>query len=807
VLPFRDAAAREAALAAVDGIDDALLLSLPFLDEVLLEVVHEQGERRHHWQVSRDASPVVVVRDGMARYWSLTTLAGGVTEAEEEQLPHEEVLRRQYHASVAVPVDATGYPVSLPPAMARVLHAPTPTDDPIELPALLVADFPLDASRRRVLENRRAQDVAGALAIRYASAVVDVAGRHGPAAAAALIPDPHALAGWVDQTVRDGVRSRLSEWPFVTRAADGRLVRVDEVAAFEPAVPALAGALGRHLSDLLHPDWYPYIAQLRGLGLPTRSVAEAWDVAATLPIEPHDWPAIYDVAAGLGRAELEDLPVPLADGRIVRGARGTVLPPGGDTASIELVTVLGIDCIHPDAAHSLLERLGASHFSMPAVLDERFVERVAAAADTDPTTARTMVDAAARLLARDGVAPGDLPHLGDLPVPVAGGGWHPATSVVMPGSALDAAVPPDAPRLAADLVGDGWKAIGVLADLVPVTVVERPLDPDVWEVLVPDGGSWCLAVAELAGAADPGELMVLEATVVRGVELLEGSTAALDVLSTPDVGAWLARPCSVLTVDGRRIEVPSPSAWWLGESPLLDGRCPVEVRLSGDERLAPFFPLARVSPDREALLRTLGARTTVEEWLSTPTGVDELLDELADPVVALTSDELITLYRVLARVSEAPDAPERVRACSGRDTVVVDAGDVLVAVAPHHAAVLGRPYVPGDAALADLLDLGTSDDAACGASALAGTGDLRPVPQLPVETPDEYREHEALEVSGVEVDWWVTDDGEVHAATVDGLARGLAWAAGCWSRRFELVVRLQHPVPAEAQRVEGYFDE
>jgi hypothetical protein len=41
-------------------------------------------------------------------------------------------------------------------------------------------------------------------------------------------------------------------------------------------------------------------------------------------------------------------------------------------------------------------------------------------------------------------------------------------------------------------------------------------------------------------------------------------------------------------------------------------------------------------------------------------------------------------------------------------------------------------------------------------------------------------------VDGVDVDWWVEGHGRealVHASTYDGLARGLAWAAGAWRRR------------------------
>ena len=39
-------------------------------------------------------------------------------------------------------------------------------------------------------------------------------------------------------------------------------------------------------------------------------------------------------------------------------------------------------------------------------------------------------------------------------------------------------------------------------------------------------------------------------------------------------------------------------------------------------------------------------------------------------------------------------------------------------------------------------------------------------------------------VGGDDVAWWVDDRGTVHAATTDGLARGLAWAAGDWPARW-----------------------
>ena len=238
----------------------------------------------------------------------------------------------------------------------------------------------------------------------------------------------------------------------------------------------------------------------------------------------------------------------------------------------------------------------------------------------------------------------------------------------------------------------------------------------------------------------------------------------------------------VLTPDGRRVAVPSPSAWWLHEAPLLEGRCPVEVRLPGDDRLAAFFPVVARPPGvDDDLLRALGVHTTLDDWVSTPDGVDELLEMLADEDVEVDVDLLVEVCRVLTDVDELPEPPERVRAVVEGRTRVTDAADVVVAVAPHHALVLRTPHVPGTPRLADVLDLDSSDDARCGAS-LLDDGTEQAVPALPVQGgwPTVYREHDQLEIGGTEVDWWVADDGEVHAATMDGLARGLAWSSGQW---------------------------
>ncbi len=69
--------------------------------------------------------------------------------------------------------------------------------------------------------------------------------------------------------------------------------------------------------------------------------------------------------------------------------------------------------------------------------------------------------------------------------------------------------------------------------------------------------------------------------------------------------------------------------------------------------------------------------------------------------------------------------------------------------------------------------------------------------------PATYREHDSLTVDGADLPWRY-HDGEVHAATVEGLAHGLAWAAGQWHARHLLAALLLSP--EETGRLLAEFD-
>jgi hypothetical protein len=198
------------------------------------------------------------------------------------------------------------------------------------------------------------------------------------------------------------------------------------------------------------------------------------------------------------------------------------------------------------------------------------------------------------------------------------------------------------------------------------------------------------------------------------------------------------------------------------------------------------------------LLEAIGVRTSVAALLAAPGGAGELLDRLADGTRQIGEAALTRLYAALAEVDpEALDPPERVRV--GPD-LVVDADDALVLDAPDNLQ-LSWPTPPlvvplaVATAVAAILDLDTTGSR-LGPVRITG-GELRSTPEvaravLP-DLPDEWVEHDELIVAGQPVDWWLDDDKRVHACTVDGLARGLAWAAGRWDQRLLLAAALETP--------------
>jgi hypothetical protein len=288
--------------------------------------------------------------------------------------------------------------------------------------------------------------------------------------------------------------------------------------------------------------------------------------------------------------------------------------------------------------------------------------------------------------------------------------------------------------------------------------------------------------------------LVPESTAVRDLELVADWPAALELLTRPPLRAAL----HPVRIEG--VEVPSYTAWWLANHPVLGGRKPLELRLPGaDPLLQGLYADAPAGLD-EGALSMLGVRTTLAELLASHGGPEELLDLMADEAIEVDRGQLRALWVALAAVDPSRVAPpSRVRAVLRGAIVVAPAEDVVVVEAPDLLQLVAdRPLVlaPYDLAesLSELLDLPLAGELTAGE--VTSQGEVRQVPaevrSLLPTAPGTYVAHEKLLVDGVECAWRYFE-GAVHCTGVDGLARGLAWATGQWNDRLAVAALLRDP--------------
>ncbi|WP_019629066.1 sacsin N-terminal ATP-binding-like domain-containing protein [Actinomadura atramentaria] len=771
-LPLRDDAAVAAVARQLAAVGPALLLALPALESVEVEV---------------DGAARTVVLDPAA--WTVVEAHGTIPPELLADRPVEERGRPGWSVRWALPAGG------LPDGTSPVLHAPTPSDEPLDLPALLIATFPLGPDRRRVAPGA----LTRFLAERAADAYVELLRTVPPEPALLdLVPGPIG-AGELDAAVRRAVRDRLPDVPLLPGGLRGRDTVVVDAPA--PAVDLLAADV---IPNLLPPGWPARHRALDALGVRRTDLADVVDALAAVEREPEWWHGLYEALSGAPADALGALPVPLASGRLVRGPRGLLVadgpapPPGAD--------VLDLRFVHPAAAHPLLLRLGAVEAGPREVLTGAAVRR-AVAGSFDADDPRAVADAVLALVAAARLDPGEEEWLADLALDGADGEPYPAGELLLPDSPLRGIMADDAPFgiVADDLLdrfgADALAACGVLSGFAVV----RAEDVDLVGVADGDAGfdlddedRWAGAVLDLLGD-DALPPLVPEFAAVRDLELVADWPAALRLLAAPPWRAVVVEPVRAVRA-GRRVDVPSYTAWWLRGAPVLDGRRPGGFRAPGaDPLLAGLYDEAPGGLDEEFLL-ALGVRTSLAALLAEPGGADELLDRLADPSRVVDRAALGALWTELARVPGLDvEPPDRVRALVDGAVEVVDAADALVLDRPDLLPLLtGQPLVvpvPADApALAAALDLPLASDEVDGA--VESAGERRPVPDaaravLP-DAPAEYVAHDPLVVDGRELAWWA--DGDVpHAATPEGLARALAWITGRWHDRLLAAAVLRDP--------------
>lgn len=783
-LPLRDAAAVDLVTRLLEETGPALLIALPALDEVTIET--SAGTRS--LAAVRSGDRVVITDAGAESVWRVTSAAGTLDPGLLAGRPAEERARPAYSLQWACRMDGSGQSVP------SVIHAPTPTDEPLGLPAVLLATFPLTPDRRHVAPGPLTDFLVAEAAAAYAGLLAALASDG--ADVLDLVPGPVA-EGALDGQLRRAIAERLPETAFLP-AADGALLRPRDAIVLDVNLPSLREFLAPVLAGLAAgPARHP---AFRSLDVRRLSPAELADLLATLERPPSWWRDLYESLAGASpeqRAELGALPVPLADGRLVRGPRGLLLP-GAGLSRPDRLSALGLRIVDPAAAHPLLIRLGAVEATPRSVLADP-ATRAAVENSLDDEDPLPVAEAVLGLVAAADLEPGELPWLAGLALPGDDGGWYPADELLLPGSPLTQVMADDAPFGVADAGFTGRHGAGTLekTGVLSTFGLLRAEDVDLGD---PDldldaADDWADDTrARLRDTDVPP--FAPELLAVRDLDLVDPDRwpQALELLSRPPLRAALTEPARILLGDGRYADVPSYTAWWLRRNLTVNGQPAGGLRAPDSDPLLDGLydeasaALAEVLADPE-IARALGVRTSLSEVLADPSGPQDLLRRLADPARPVSRPQLRALWTALGNAAAEVTPPDQVRALLGADVVVAEAADVLVLDAPDlWPLVASRPLIlaPHDLAfrLADLLDLPLASEETAGAVESAGRA--RPVPpavaDLLPDAPGEYLEHDKLLVDGVPVPWRCTG-GEIHATTPGSLACALAWAAGQWPLR------------------------
>jgi hypothetical protein len=804
VLPLR-AGSADAVRAALQALDAELLLALPALARV--DVVVDGVTRT----LTREpAGERVRLGDGdRTTTWALVARSGELPAALLADAPVEERGRRAFTVTWAVPLDDDGVPMPLPDR--QVLHAPTPSDEPLSLPARLVAPFPLGPDRRHVAPGPVTDALVAAAADGYAELLAALPA--GPVLLR-LVPGVGLAAAELDAALCRAVLDRLTATAWLPAAdPEEPLLRPDRAVALDEATDERVAALVGVLPGLLPAGWSRRgDARVRAaLGVRRAGLADVVEAVRAVRRPGEWWADLYAALDGADREELAALPVPLADGRTAQTPAGVLL---ADAAlPVDRLAPLGLRIADPAVAtgpaRRVLERLGARPATAAAVLADPAVR---AAVETSPDRAddgedvEPLVVAVLALVAAAEPAPGELPWLADLALPDDDGGWAPAGELVLPGSPLAGVLAPGAlgtldPDVAAGQDAAALRAVGVL-DTFALTVGADPDELDVDRVQ-----EWADAVLDrLPADAAPPDWPAL--TAVRDLELVRDWDRALPLLAALPAAARA-------DVDLGGTVVPGYLRWWLRTSPVLSGTRPDQLRAAGAGELQGLYePVPDLPPDVVELLRPAA---TVADLLADVDDAVELLHRLGDPARTVGPAVLRTVYARLAAALDGVDVepPARVRVAPDRVSA-----EAVVLDAPWLQPLVDAPLVPAGGApeaVADLLDLPLASELeqARVTSRAARTVGWAAVPGAALaaarlgltELTGSVAVHPTLTVSGGRsVAWWPGGTADAVDGTPAALGRALAWRAGAWPLRQALAEAFAHPQRATELAAEDSID-
>ncbi|GAB3461606.1 sacsin N-terminal ATP-binding-like domain-containing protein [Actinophytocola sediminis] len=675
----------------------------------------------------------------------------------------------------------------------QVLHAPTPTDERLSLPARLIATLPVEPSRRRLMPGK-ATDIVLDEAVRLYPRLLDAADNP-----TELVPLPGFPLSEVDDRLRQGIIGALRTTPWLpTPDADGDPVAPSKAALLPTNSQALAELLTDVIPNLVAADLAAPEHAAALAALDTNRLHTADIVAAVTGIDraPTWWHQLYDALSPIAevdadaREALGGLPVPLADGRTIPGPRGTLIVEDTDLA-------IG-DAVHPDAAHPLLERLGARRGGAADLLDslrdavERSVEDAESGMDIDDLrhTVLTLATSA-------GVRPGEYPWLAAIALPDEAGDWRRADELALPDAPLLDLLDEDTPLgvLHPD-TAQAWPkhvltAVGVL-DTFALTVDDAPTAPD--HDLADEHDWW-------DSRPEPPHRM----TAVRDLDLVAEHAwpAALRLLAAdPDTWRALHEPGGY-------------TGWWIANHARLDGQPPRALRMPDATDLTGLYDPAPPVDLDPSVLRAIGVREHLE--LTGADDAEDLLARLADQERQIPTGTAMRAHAALATAVQdgevdADDVqpPIAVRTLTGEilpaaEAMVLNAPWVLGVASAERVITAGLDFQLAEP-LADVLDVPLATEVVIGEvrahaepvrwadlGAVVDACDLAGIAVPPGGPLVHDRLTVRIGLADHEVSWWVDRD-IVHCTdSTAGMARALAWATGRWDERHTFAALLEDP--------------